>query len=97
MGWNRRCSAWKISREFQTKEATEWLASQKLDGKLPGGDVGFVSNRCLNGRPINWEAIASDVVEHWAGQWKESYGSVLLDVLGEFKPAMARKLKNACQ
>ena len=53
-----------FSYYYTTKEATEKLASYLLDGKQPGGGVGFISNRVKNGEYIEWPAMAINVAKH---------------------------------
>ena len=49
-----------------TKKATENLASKLLDGKLPGGGLGYISNRCYNGQQVEWRQMAFNMARYWA-------------------------------
>ena len=80
-----------ISREYVTKDATEKLASELWDGHTPGGGSGFISNRCSNGKPVDWSKMAYEVLHTWADYNRQ--GRVLLAVLEKTNPTVASKFK----
>ena len=55
----------QISRQYTSKEFTESLASELLDGKLLGGGAAFISNQVENGKFVTWKNIALSVLHHW--------------------------------
>ena len=77
----------KIAKEYGTKEATEKLAFKLLEGKIPGGAAGFISNRSVNGRAVDWDSMASDVLKHWSYLHEDV--DVLVDALQEVNPTAA--------
>ena len=85
-----------ISNEYTTKEATENLASDLLDGKQPGGGVGFITNQCVNGRSVVWHKVALKVLEHWvevASHTRKCFGSVLYAALEKTMPDPTEPVK----
>ena len=58
----------QLKKLFRTKEATENLASKLLDGTVPGGGLGYISNRCYNGQRVDWPEMAFNVLSYWTNR-----------------------------
>ena len=55
-----------VAKVTWTKKVTENLASKLLDGKLPGGGLGYISDRCYNGQRVDWQEMAFNMLKYWA-------------------------------
>ena len=86
---------YEIKDHYKTQKSIEELASELLDGKLPGGGAGVISNSIFNGKIINWPYISGVVIDEWLRIDRENcYGSVLLSALRKSDPAAADEFED---